>query len=227
MAIPLKDSLLIPWGSNFDTKATANPATYSLTAAQALSFHTAYQAFVTAYNAISTAEAAGTRSKLLTQNKDNAKATLLHVGRELYAFIQDSNTVTSGNKEDIGVVVRKTTPTPVPPPATAPKIDIESVSGNTVTIRLHEDGSNRRGKPAGVSGAAVYSFVGAAAPTEESEWNFEGITGKTEQNITFPGSVAPGARVWFTAFWFSNRKQHGPAATPVGCNIPGNAAMAA
>jgi hypothetical protein len=227
MAIPTKDSLLIAWGLNFDTKATASPVMYGLTAPQALSFHTAYQAFLAAYNAVTTANAAGTRSKLLTQNKDNSKDSLLGVGRQLYAFVQDNTSVTSGNKEDIGVVVRSTSPTPVPVPDTAPEIDILSTSGNTVRIRLHAEGSTKRGRPSGVNGAAVYSFVGASAPTEEAAWNFEGITGKTEQDITFPASVAPGARVWFTAFWFNTRKENGPAATPVGCNIPGNAAMAA
>lgn len=226
MAIPTKDSLLVAWGANFDAKATALPATYGLSAAQALSFRTPYLAFVAAYNAISTAEAAGTRSKLLTQNKDNAKHALLLIGRQLYGFIQDNAAVTSGNKEDIGVVVKKTSPTPVPVPSEAPEIDILSTSGNTVRIRLHGADSARRGKPPGVSGAAIYSFVGASAPTEESAWNFEGITGKTEQDVTFAGA-APGARVWFTAFWFNNRKENGPAAAPVGCNIPGNAAMAA
>ena len=95
MAMPIRDSLLIPWGSNFDTKVTASPVTYSLTAAQALAFHTAYAAFVVAANAVATAREAGTRSKLLTQNKNVAKATLLHVGRELYGFVQDSTTVES------------------------------------------------------------------------------------------------------------------------------------
>ena len=30
-----KDTLLVPWGSNFDVKVTASPTTYSLTAGQA------------------------------------------------------------------------------------------------------------------------------------------------------------------------------------------------
>jgi hypothetical protein len=31
--------------------------------------------------------------------------------------------------------------------------------------------------------------------------------------------VVPGAKVWFTAFWFNGRKQSGLACAPVGTNI--------
>ena len=107
-------------------------------------------------------------------------------------------------------------------------IDILSVRGNTVTLRLHAAGdSSRRGKPAGVNGAAVYSFVGAVPPTDERAWTFEGLTSKVKIEVTFPGTVTPGSQVWFTAFWFNERKQNGPAATKVTTNLQGGGAMAA
>ena len=107
-------------------------------------------------------------------------------------------------------------------------IDILSVRGNTVSLRLHEGGdSTRRGKPVGVNGAALYSFVGAVPPTDERDWTFEGLTSRVKADITFPGGVPPGSQVWFTAFWFNQRKQNGPAATPVTTNLQGGMAMAA
>lgn len=228
MAIPTKDSLLVAWGSNFDVKVTASPVTYNLDAAQAAAFTAAYTPFVAAYDAVAAAREAGTRSRVLTATKDTAKAALLRLGRELYGLVQDSNSVSAADKEDVGVVVRDTTPSPIPPPALAPGIQILATTGNTVQLRLFDTGdSGRRGKPAGVDGAGVFSFVGAAAPTEESAWNFEGNTGRTRVDVTFPAGTAAGARVWFTAFWFNQRKERGPAANPVGTNIPGGAAMAA
>ncbi len=228
MAIPTKDSLLVPWGSNFDVKVTLNPLTYNLVAAQATSFHAAYTPYLAAYNALATAREAGTRSRVLTATKDTAKSALLRVARELYGIVQDSNSVSAANKEDIGVVVRKTTNSPVPPPSVAPGIAIRATIGNTVKLRLFDAAdSARRGKPAGVYGASVFSFIGASAPTEESAWNFEGNTGLTRIDITFPSGTAAGAKVWFTAFWFNQRKQRGPASNPAGTNLPGGAAMAA
>ena len=53
------------------------------------------------------------------------------------------------------------------------------------------------------------------------------LAGKPIVDVTFPGTTPAGSKVWFTAFWFNNRKQDGPAATPIGINIPGGSAMAA
>jgi hypothetical protein len=228
MAIPKKDSLLVPWGSNFDVKVTASPVTYALTAAQALSFHTAYQSYVAAYNDVATARSAGTRSRVLTQIKETAKAGLLRVGRELYAIVQESNSVPPADKEDVGVLVRKTTTSPVPAPSAAPGISILATVGNTIKLRLFDSvDTARRGKPLGVDGAAVFSYVGATAPTEESAWTFEGNTARPRIDIVFPAETPAGSKVWFTAFWFNQRKQRGPAASPIGSNLPGGAAMAA
>ena len=57
--------------------------------------------------------------------------------------------------------------------------------------------------------------MGATPPAELSAWKFEGNTGRTTIDVLFPTSVASGATVWFTAFWFNPRKQQGPACDPV------------
>lgn len=228
MAMPIQDGALVNWGSNFDTKGTATPSKYSLTASQMTSFHTAYTAFVSAYNAVATAREAGSRSKLLTSTKDQAKADLLVIGRELYSIVQSAISVADGDKSDIGVVVKKTSPTPVPPPSTAPGIAIVSSFGNTVKLRMYDVARpTHRSRPAGTIGASVFSFVGATPPSDESGWKFEGVAGKLIVDVTFPPATPGGAKVWFTAFWFNDRKQNGPASAPIGTNIPGGAAMAA
>ena len=118
--------------------------------------------------------------------------------------------------------------TPIPVPSSAPDIDIVSVSGRSVKIRLHDAASpTRRGKPPLVSGAAVFSFVGATAPTDPAQWKFEGNMTRTVVNVVFPGTVAAGAQVWITAFWYNPRAQQGPGTPAVGTNLAGGAAMAA
>ena len=73
----------------------------------------------------------------------------------------------------------------------------------------------------GVYGASLFSFVGTAAPSDIGQWKFEGNTGRTRRVVEFDNTVAAGARVWLTAFWFNGRKQSGPAATPVSTNVQG------
>src|SRR5687768_2268998 len=221
MAVPKKDADLLAWGDNFGTRISASPVTYGLTAAQATSFDAKYSAFQTAYNSLLAAREAGTRSESQTATKDGAKAELTQTARELYGFVQDSLTVTNAQKIELGVVVRDVEPSPIPPPSSDPGIEIVSTVGRTVKIRLKDKTTTgRRGRPLGVIGASVFSHVGTSAPADISGWVFQGNTGRTEVDISFPSTVASGATVFITAFWFNDRKQSGPAADPISVNLP-------
>jgi hypothetical protein len=147
--------------------------------------------------------------------------------RELYASVQAATNVTDANKNLLGVTIRKTTHSPTPPPAVAPGIECVSASGCTVKLRFYDSGMpHRRGLPPGAIGINLFSFVGTAPPTSGSEgWRFHGGTGRLVTDVTFDASLAPGTRVWFTAFFLNRRMESGPAATPVGTNLPGGAAM--
>src|SRR5436190_15636722 len=169
--LPARDADLLAWSNNFKTKITANPTTYGLVAALATSYGTLHTNFQNAYNVIVDPT---TRSPVNITLKDQAKANLIANARLLARQVQGTGAVTAAQKEDLGLNPRDTQPTPIPPPATAPTIDIVLVTGNTVKLRLHEAGeSSKRGKPDGVDGAAVYSFVGATPPADESSWKCE------------------------------------------------------
>ncbi len=43
----------------------------------------------------------------------------------------------------------------------------------------------------------------------------------------FPSTVAAGATVWLTAFWFNPRKESGIACDPISANLPGAVSIAA
>ena len=62
MAIPTKDTLLVDWSTNANTRLTAAPATYGTTAAIATQYDALHDAFVLAYNNMVAARASGTRS---------------------------------------------------------------------------------------------------------------------------------------------------------------------
>ena len=223
--LPDREAELVTWSTNFDTRITATPTTFGLTAAQATAYSTLHDAFVAAYNA-ATNDGTNSRSAIITKN--TAKAALIANARMLAGIVQKFPGTTNTMRSDLGLTVKDAEPSPIPPPAVAPAVVIESGSGNTVRIRLVDPAApTRRGKPAGVDGIAVFSFVGASAPAEEADWKFEGNTTRTVVDILFPAATAAGAKVWFTAFYFNARKQSGPAATPVGTNIAGGAAMAA
>ena len=113
-------------------------------------------------------------------------------------------------------------PTPVPPPGNVPALEVGVVSGWVVNFNLHDSASGKkRGKPPGVSGASVFSFVGAAPSPDMSKWKFEGNTGRSKNQAQFPSTLPGGTTMWLTAFWFNGRKQSGPACNPVATNLQG------
>jgi hypothetical protein len=137
-------------------------------------------------------------------------------------LVNGTASVTNAQKLALGLNVRAE-PSPIPAPSSSPVIEIVSVNGRTVKIKLKATDSARRGKPAGVQGAAVFSYVGTAAPASTSEWKFEGNTNRTTVDVEFPETIPSGSCVWFTAFWFNPRSQSGPGSTPICTNLPGGA----
>ncbi len=220
MSIPTKDSALVDWSTNADTRLTASPATYGTTAPVAAAYTVLHDAFVAAYDALIAARTAGTRSEAMTATKDVAKGALLEYARPLYKTIQANTSVTPAAKIELGIVVPDVEPSPQPVPAFAPGITVVSVQGPLVTLRLFDPANpTRRAMPAGVNGATVMSYVGATAPLDPTAYKYEGSTSRSTVEILFPESVVPGTQVWVTAFFFNERKQNGPACTAVGTVI--------
>lgn len=223
--IPTRESELVTWGKNFDSKITEDPTRYGLTAIQATAFNTLFTTFHTAYQ---TANEPDTRSPSHIIAKDTAKDALIEGIRELARIVQAAPDVTDEQKTELGLTVRDTEPTPIPVPSEAPGLDVLSTAGRTVRIRLHDaENPARRARPSGVQGATIFSYVGDAPPATIAEWKFESNTTRTVVDVAFAPEVANGATVWFTAFWYNPRANSGPAALPVSANIPGGLAAAA
>jgi hypothetical protein len=222
--LPTRDALLLDWSSNFNTKITASPTTYGLTAAQATAYGTLNTAFSSAYT---TATAPSTRTRGTVAAKNAARATLKANARLLARIVQATASVTAQQKIDLGLTPRDVIPSPINPPTEAPVIEIVAALGRTIKLNLRTVGSDRRGKPNGVQGASLFSFVGAAAPADLSDWMFEGSTTRTSFDVEFAPTIPAGSQVWLTAFWFNPRSQSGPACTPINAYIAGGVALAA
>lgn len=223
-ATPRKDQELLAWSLNFKTLITATPTVFGLTAGQATQYGTAHTAFATA---LQTATEPTTRTKAAIAAKDSAKITLRALAGSFGGMVDKNIAVTNAQKIELGLNVRAT-PSPIPAPSAAPKLTVKTVLGRTVTLQLENADVTKRARPAGVQGASVFSHVGDAPPESISSWVFEGSTTKTTVDVAFETSVAPGAKVWFCAFWYSARALSGPACTPISANLQfGGVSMAA
>ncbi|HEX8520629.1 MAG TPA: hypothetical protein VF669_00150 [Tepidisphaeraceae bacterium] len=215
--LPNSDSALLAWSLNFKSLIISSPTAFGLTTALASAYGTLHDSYASALAACD--PAIRTRGAVATKN--TAKNALKANARLLADLVRGTASVTNAQKLALGLTVRSAG-SPIPPPSDAPGLDVVSVSAWTVNIKLHDAAvAGKRGKPPGVSGASVFTFVGANPPVDISAWQFVGNTGKTKLSVPFPNTLAAGAKVWLAAFWFNPRKQSGPVCAPVGTNLPG------
>lgn len=218
--LPTSDSGLLAFSYTFASILVANPVSLGLTATAA----SAYQAKQTAYDdALQTATDPATRGGATIFAKNTVKAALIAATRDLARIIQNTSSVTDQQRYDLGLTIRKTTPTPKPAPTTSPKIDVVSTMGRVVRVRLSDAASTtKRGRPVDVDGATIMAFVGAAPSADPADWTFMGNFNKTICNLTFGANVPNGATIWISAFWVGSRMESGPGSAPVPCNLPGS-----
>ncbi len=83
--LPQREAELVTWSGNFDTKITATPTAFGLTAGQATTYAGLNAAFVSAYQ---TANDPLTRSPANIVAKNMAMAALVASARQLAGIIQ-------------------------------------------------------------------------------------------------------------------------------------------
>ena len=77
-----------------------------------------------------------------------------------------------------------------------------------------------RGKPFGATGANVYSFVGADAPTDPHIYHYEGLATRGTTQVLFPDTVASGQPCG-SAHNRSAQARLSAGSTPISTNLPG------
>ncbi len=218
--LPASDAGLLSWSANFSSKIATGFASFGLTSANATAYAAKQVAFASALTASTDPLTRGPNTVLL---KNQCKAALVQISRQMAMQVTGTMTVTNAQRQSLNLTVRAQ-PQPIPPPGVAPALDIVSITGRTVRVRLHDADDASRRRPAGVTGCSVFSYVGATPPADTDPWKFEGSTTSVNFDVQFPMSVAPGTQVWVTAFWTNSKRQGGPACTPIGCNVGGGGA---
>jgi hypothetical protein len=187
--LPAGDAALLAWSANFNSLINASASSYGLTTPLATAYGSLHAAYATSLAACDP----GVRNKATVLAKNQARFNLKNDAKLLANLVNGTASVTNAQKVTLGLNIRAV-PSPIPAPSSAPGLDIGAVSGWTVKVKLHDSASSaKRGKPPGVSGAAVFSYVGVTAPADISAWKFEGNTGRTNVEVAFPSTVAAGA----------------------------------
>jgi hypothetical protein len=215
--LPRTDAGLLAWSSNIVARMATDSSVHGVPTAQ----YTAYAALHATYAAAYTeAYEPQTRTKGAVQAKKDAARLLRRAAKQLAYVVYGYPQITNQQLEDLALTVHDIEPTPQPVPEHAPAVKLISVNGRLVTAQLSDSQTeSRRGRPPFTAGALIYSHVGDELPADMTGWRQEGITGKTRIEVLFPLTVQPGSKVWITAQWFNNRKETGPACTPIFATI--------
>src|SRR4051812_26960555 len=104
---PKKDAELVPYTTNWKTRITATPTTWHFSTSDASAYGALSDTYIAAQAAYADAVAAGIRDKSLLEARNTAKNALLAKGREMYALVQNSSTISDANKALLNVKIKK------------------------------------------------------------------------------------------------------------------------
>lgn len=195
--IPTTDAAFAAWLLNFSTLLTAAPATYGLTAPDAVVVAAANSDFQPKYLAATnpTTRTAGTVAA-----KDASRASGEAIVRPYAIRISVNAAVTAQAKINIGVTVRGAVPTPVPPPTTAPSLSIQSAISGAITLKYSEPGTAGKAKPAGVVGMEIFRSLGTTFATDPSQASY--VATATKSPVVIPNEPADaGKKATYYARW--------------------------
>lgn len=218
--IPAKDSDFAAWLLNLAVLVTALPATYGLTAPDAVIITAQSTAFS---DALTAATDPATRTAPTVAAKDAARAAAEFAVRPFAVSISLNADVTNEAKAAAGVTIRSTTPTPVPAPVVAPALSFVSAIPGQTTLQAKQPGSTGKAKPAGVIGIEVRTSVGTVAATDPEQLSPAGTYGKTPFLLTFgapeSGKVCTVAARYITRSGPAGVSQSGPWSALLSFNL--------
>ncbi len=221
--IKSKESEFITQAVDFSAKISATPTAFGLSAGDATALASDNSAAQSAYNL---ATDPATRTKPTVEDKDTKVAILKARMRSYGKRINANTAVTNAQKAALGLNI-KNAPTPIQPPSTIPVVSVISSFQRVVRVKLTDSLTGKKAKPFGVSDAEIFTHIGATAPANVDDWKYQGQATRSVFDITFPGTVASGSKVWIAARWCNERGQAGGVSVPAGTVIVGSIADAA
>lgn len=181
--IPTSNADFANWLANFSTLLTASPTTYGLVTGDATAVAAQNTAFQSAYTA---ATDPTTRTSPTVAAMQTKRTQAEAVVRPLAVRISLNAGVTDLNKTAIGVTVRKTVPTPVPPPTTTPALSLQSGTHLNHQLRYYDTSTpTAKAKPVGSTGIEIWRNIGTTAATDPAQCSYYQTWTKSPNISTF------------------------------------------
>jgi hypothetical protein len=224
--LPRRDAELLAWSSCFDSNIYADPESFGLSADMAAEYRTLHLAFAEAYRA---AVAPGERTAGKIAAKDGARAALKDKARELAGVVKANPGVTA--TQWINLALRGPQGgrrIAHPRPGDAPRVTVRQRGGSRFRVTLRDVSMpTSTAKPKGVGSACLQYSTGQTPPAAGRGLKYLAAPTRTTMDVTIPGSLPAGTRVWIIAQWSSPNGRRGPASDPSMTWIAGESPLAA
>jgi len=215
--IPPRDGELLTWADNFSALITASPATYGLSAGDAVAIASPVTAFDSAYSA---AIDPSTRTPVSVQAKNDAKIDLLATIRPYAINISLNAGILSADKIAVGVNPRTSTPAPISAPTTSPVLSIISAPPLQHILRYRDEEASPsvKAKPYGVMQIQIYASVSVTPITDQNTLALKLVDTKSPLLVEWLPADA-GKQAYYAARWVTRKGLTGPWSTIVAMTV--------
>lgn len=215
--IPAKNADFKGWLLNLSTLITAAPATYGLTAPDAVIIAAENTAYAAAYTA---ANDPSTRTSVTVAAADAARNHAESVVRPYCQQVAKDPAVSDADKIALGLNPPNPTRPPIPAPTAAPIVSILSATNLVLTCASRaNDGSTGKAKPVGAIGIQYRIGVGTAPAIDPSQCDRVEQVTKTPFTFAFDASERGKQATIFGRYYTrggpAGVAQYGPWSDPV------------
>jgi hypothetical protein len=203
--IPKRDSELVAWSANFTAQVAANAQEWEIPPLEVVALQAADVAFATLH----TQADSPSRNSVIVAEKNAARKTLEAKIRELNGFRLKNPVITDEQRSALGLHVRDTTPTIIPPPQTSPVLDLEPAGVRRLNVVFHDNDSANKAKPYGVSSALIVYAVLDAPPDSPDDLVKSALAARAPHLLEFTERER-GKRAYAAVCWQNEKGERGP-----------------
>jgi hypothetical protein len=205
----------LAWGQTFVAGIEASPGTYQVDTPTVVQLRTLIDDYQAAYDEAGVLQRVAVQPETYTKGRRaamyTARSNFLGLASQLAVQIQVNSAISDQDKVAIGVQPRNSMRTPIPPPSTAPLIDIIAMTSGLHQLEYADTTTpSSRAKPFGVAGLQLFVAITEAEVTPTfPDADFYGLFTKSPVQVAFdPTDATKKATYW--ARWMNRKGQEGP-----------------
>ena len=206
--VPPADPEFDAWQEQWVTYALANAGALGIGLPEAAALTASRTAWNAGYDAHVVAQAAAEAAR---QQKEALRASHEALLRQFSQRLQARAETADVQRAGLGITVPDREPTLVPPPSTAPLLNIVTAERLRHVLEASKTPAEGGGlgKPVGVRGVQIWRKVGGPPPAGEADLTFAGEFTRTRITLDYAMGLG-GQTVHYQARWVSTRGAVGP-----------------